>query len=60
MYVNKTLTHNCFDVTYLITDPKTKNSIRIIDLDDSIFETLKIHYEKESKFYNFNKGMFVF
>lgn len=43
-----------------ITDPKTNNSIRIVDLDDNLFKMLKEHYEKEKQIYKFNNSMFVF
>ena len=43
-----------------ITDPKTSNSIRVIDLDDELVELLKEHYENEKQIYNFNNSMFVF
>lgn len=45
---------------YVITDPKTTNSIREIDLDDKTFELLLKHYEKETSIYDFNDNMFVF
>lgn len=43
-----------------ITDPKTNNSIRIVDLDDNLVNLLKKHYEKEKQIYQFNNSMFVF
>ena len=43
-----------------ITDTKTKNSERTLDLDDDTAKLLKKHYEKESKLYNFNDSMLVF
>lgn len=43
-----------------LTDPKTNNSIRIVDLDDNLVELLKEHYEKEKQIYKFNNSMFVF
>lgn len=58
--INKTLNNKSGTGTYQITSPKTKNSNRIIDLDDKIIELLKTHYEKESKIYGFNKTMFMF
>lgn len=45
---------------YEKTDPKTNNSIRIVDLDDGIVELLKEHYSKEKNIYKFNNSMFVF
>ena len=58
--INKTLTVHLGLGTYQITTPKTKNSIRIIDLDDNLCELLRKHYESESKIYGFNKSMFIF
>lgn len=43
-----------------ITDPKTANSIRKIELTNDLIELLKKHKEKESLIYNFNDDMFVF
>ena len=45
---------------FIITDPKTANSIREIDIDDQTREILKKHYLKEQNIYNFDKSMFVF
>lgn len=43
-----------------ITDTKTENSERTIDLDDNLVKLLKEHLKKEEKIYNFNKSMYVF
>lgn len=45
---------------FIITDPKTANSIRTIDLTDNIVDLLKKLYDSESKIYDFSKNMFVF
>lgn len=58
--VNKTISYKVEGRPYIITEPKTKNSIRTIDLDDNLIELLKEHYDNESKIYGFNKNMFVF
>lgn len=58
--INKSFTNKCEDDYYIITDPKTKNSIRIIDIDDNLLELLKQHYIKESKIYQFNRKMLIF
>lgn len=58
--VNKTLTNKLGKGNYTILDPKTKNSIRNIDLDNDLTCILKKHFLYESKLYKFNKEMFVF
>lgn len=58
--ITKTYTNKVEGDTYLITDPKTKNSIRNTDLDDILIELLKKHYESESKIINFSKDFFIF
>ncbi|MBQ8892678.1 MAG: site-specific integrase [Bacilli bacterium] len=45
---------------YIITDPKTQNSFRTINLDDELVSLLKEHKESESKIMNFNENFFVF
>lgn len=45
---------------YDVTDPKTKNSIRMIDLDDNLVDLLLKHYNNEKKIYGFNESMYVF
>ncbi len=45
---------------YEITDPKTNNSIRYVDLDDKLTMMLKELYEEESKLYGFSNKLFVF
>lgn len=58
--INKTLTNRLGNGSFMITSPKTKNSVRSIDLSDNIIELLKNHYNKEKKIYGFNKDMFIF
>ena len=58
--ITKTLSAKVGTGTYQITTPKTDNTIRLIDLDDKLYELLKKHYESESKLYNFNNSMFIF
>lgn len=58
--VNKSFTNKCEELPYLITDPKTKNSIRIVDLDDDLLNILKSHYKSEIKIFNFNTDMYMF
>ncbi len=45
---------------FVITDPKTSNSIREIDLDDKTVEILKKHYISEKNIFGFNEDMYVF
>ena len=58
--VNKTLTNKVYNKTFIITAPKTNNSIRFIELDDNLLRRLKEHYDREKKIYGFNKNMFMF
>lgn len=58
--INKTLSVKVNKERYIITSPKTKNSNRIIDLDDKLIKLLEKHYKEESKIYKFNKSFFVF
>ena len=58
--VNKNYTNKLGNNSHKIVDPKTKNSIRIIDLDDDIINLLKKHYESEKNIYDFNDNMFIF
>lgn len=58
--VNKTLSNKVDDQLYIITSPKTNNSIRIVDLDDNLIKLLKEHKDNEKQLYGFNDSMFVF
>ena len=58
--INKTYTNKVLDAPYKITTPKTRNSIRYVDLDHNLLEILKKHYQQESKIYGFNNKMAVF
>lgn len=58
--INKTFTYKSENQKYDITDPKTNNSIRMIDLDDELINLLKQLYEQEQRLYGFNKKMFMF
>ena len=58
--INKSFTNKVENKVFDIIDPKTKNSIRTIDLDDDLLELLLEHYANEKKIYNFNKSMFIF
>lgn len=58
--ITKTLTYNVEGEGYEITSPKSKNSIRYVDLPDDLIKMLSKHKAKEKKICNFNEDMFVF
>ena len=58
--INKTLSTKVEEVPYLITDPKTNNSIRNIGLNNDLMTLLKQHKTREEKIYKFNEKMFIF
>lgn len=58
--VRNNFTNKIEEQPYAILDPKTKNSIRDVDLDDKLFNLLEKHYTNEQKLYGFNDEMFVF
>lgn len=58
--INKSFTNKLGDGQQHILSPKTKNSIRIIDLDNDLIILLKQHYKEEKNIYHFNKNMFLF
>lgn len=58
--ITKTLTDKVDNEKYIITSPKTNNSIRLIDLDDNLYKILVKHKNKEKQLYNFNENMFIF
>ncbi len=60
LQINKTLSNKVEGKKFIITEPKTKNSNRIIDLDNNLVELLHKHKQNEKKIYNFNNEMFVF
>lgn len=58
--VNKTLSSKVDDFDYIITSPKTNNSVRFIDLNDNLLKLLKEHKKSEEALYGFNDNMFIF
>lgn len=58
--ITKSLSNKIEGQTYIITTPKTKNSVREIDLDDNLIQLLEKHYNREKNIVNFHKGMFIF
>ena len=57
---NKTLSISKELVHCLLITPKTKNSIRIMDLDDYLVKLLKSYKKTQEKMYGFNDKWFVF
>lgn len=51
--INKTLSNKVGNGSYKILPPQTKNSNRIIDLDDKLIKLLKKYYDNEKKIYNY-------
>lgn len=60
LIINKNFTNKIGNKGYAIITPKTKNSNRIIDIDDDLYQRLLKHLENEKKTYNFDYNMFVF
>lgn len=58
--INKAMSHNTFENGYIITKPKTNNSIRTVDLDDSLVELLKTYKSSEKNTYMFDESWFAF
>ncbi len=58
--VEFSFTNNLEDKPFGFVDPKTENSIRIVELDDELLEQLKKHYQSERKIYGFNEDYLVF
>lgn len=58
--INKTVTYRTNKKGPVLTPPKTKRSIRTIDLPDSLMIRIKQRYERESKKDGFNDQYFVF
>lgn len=59
--VTKTLSTKCKGKKFVIQSPKTDNSVRVVDLDDDLNESL-IEYKKykENKYYGFNDDNYIF
>lgn len=58
--IKKTLTYKTLDRGWALTSPKTKNSIRRIDLQDSLLELLRRRYAASSCVDGFSSDFFVF
>lgn len=58
--INKSLTYKTKSKGWALTSPKTANSIRTIDLQDSLLNALQDRYARESCKDEFNSDYFVF
>ena len=58
--ITKSLTSKTSGYGWKITSPKTKNSVRKIDLQSSLVNMLRARYTRESKKDGFSKDFFVF
>lgn len=58
--INKTLSCKVGNGSYIITSPKTSNSVRYVLLNDVLLKLLRKHYEEEKKLYAFDNKLFVF
>lgn len=59
-HICKTVTNKTADHRFKITSPKIKNSIRYIDLQESLLEILRRRYAEESQKDGFTSSYFVF
>lgn len=59
-HICKTITNKTKDHTWKMTSPKTRNSIRYIDLQDSLLALLRRRYASECKKDGFDSSYFVF
>ena len=60
MSITKSYTNKAGNKNIRIVSPKTRNSIREIDLDDNLISLLKKHHKSEAKIINFNPNMQIF
>lgn len=58
--VEYSFTNSIEDKAFAFVDPKTKNSIRTVEIDDDLTNLLKKHYIEESQLYGFNNDYLVF
>lgn len=59
-HICKTVTNKASSRTWKPTSPKTRNSVRTIDLQDSLLEMLRRRYSAASKKDGFSSSYFVF
>ena len=58
--ITKSLNAKVGNKSYVITSPKTSNSVRKVEIPDSLLKLLKTHYSNEKRIFNFNDDMFIF
>lgn len=58
--ITKSLNAKVGNKSYVITSPKTSNSVRKVEIPDSLLKLLKTHYSNEKHIFNFNDDMFIF
>lgn len=58
--INKSLNAKVGNGKYIITSPKTANSVRKVELPSRLIKLLENHYNSEKKLYNFTDDMFIF
>lgn len=59
--ITKSLSNKVKDKVFVITTPKTSNSVRIVDLDDELVNILEKYLEyKKNHYYGFNDDFFLF
>ncbi len=58
--ITKSISHDTFEKGSIIVSPKTKNSIRTVDIDDNLLILLQEYYQSQLSYYNFNKNWFAF
>ena len=60
LYIRKTLTTKLKGQEYLISTPKTKNSIRTLPIPKNVLNDLKIMYNKAKIYTDYNENWFIF
>lgn len=58
--INKTCVQELKGIPYLITPPKTKNSVRRPKMPKTLVKIMRDWYTTQSNMYNFNESCFVF
>lgn len=58
--ITKTLSSKTKQDKWIITTPKTERSIRVIDLQDTLLDALRIRYKAQQKKDGFSSSWFVF
>lgn len=58
--ITKSMSKDSFQVGSIIVSPKTKNSIRTLDLSDNLISELLEYKKEQQKIYGFNNNWYVF